>query len=278
MAVLNSNPEVLLRKRKNNERKKLEKQEQIRQRQLDIQRKKKRAAQNKFVRAETLISNYKSHELESKRVEKVLKHEKKTLRISSDKEVGERLVFVVRIPNHTKGLRIPAKAKAILETLRLTEFHTGVFVKLTSKTLPLLRLISRYIVVGTPSLASVRQLFQKRARITVEDEDAEEVEGVKPTKVVKLDNNQVVEDVFGDDLGVICIEDIIHELVSLGDNFKTLSNWLLPFQLNAPIHGYGPRSKLARLQWEASHERKFSMAGDAPLVEVDIDQFIEEQN
>lgn len=283
MAVLNSNPEILLRKRKNNERKKLEKQEQAKQRKLDQQKRKKSASANKFIRPETLISNHKSNELENKRIKQILRFEKQqNQRISHKQELNDesKLLFIIRIPNHTKGLRIPTKAKNILQLLRLQTVNTGVFVKSTPKTQPLLRLISPYIVAGNPSLNSVRKLFQKRACIQVEDEDFEgelEEGESKPTKSIKLDNNQVIEDKFSE-FGIICIEDIIHEFLVLGSNFKLLSNWLLPFKLNEPIQGWSPRAKLAKLQYENEHKRKISMAGNAPLIEIDIDQFIEEQN
>ena len=75
MAILNSNPEVLLRKRKNADRKRIEKQEQIRERQLNKNKLKKKN-QNKFIRAETLVSNHKSNELERKRIKSLIKKQK----------------------------------------------------------------------------------------------------------------------------------------------------------------------------------------------------------
>ena len=275
MAVLNSNPEILLRKRKNNDRKKLEKQEQARQRQLE-QKKKNDQRSKKFVRAETLVSNYKSNELENKRIKHITKFEKQLQadKISQAKEDDEsaKLLFIIRIPDHTKGLKVPSKARKVLHLLRLNRPNTGVFVKLTPATVPLLKLISPYIVAGKPSLNSIRKLFQKRACISVIDEET------KQPLITKLDNNGVVEDKFGDDLGCICIEDLIHELSTLGEHFKTVSNWILPFKLNAPVSGWGPQAKLAKLQYSNEHQRKISLAGDAKLNEIDIDQFIDEQN
>mmetsp|Transcript_5377 Transcript_5377/g.6233 ORF Transcript_5377/g.6233 Transcript_5377/m.6233 type:complete len:276 (-) Transcript_5377:40-867(-) len=275
MAVLNSNPEILLRKRKNNDRKRLEKQEQARQRQLE-QKKKNDQRSKKFVRAETLVSNYKSNELENKRIKHITKFEKQQQadKISQAKENDEssKLLFIIRIPDHTKGLKIPSKARKVLQLLRLNRPNTGVFVKLTPATVPLLKLISPYIVAGKPSLNSIRKLFQKRACISVIDEET------KQPCITKLDNNGVVEDKFGEDLGCICIEDLIHELVTLGEHFKIISNWILPFKLNAPVSGWGPQAKLAKLQYSNEHQRKISLAGDAKLNEIDIDQFIDEQN
>ncbi|KAG7194010.1 ribosomal-like protein [Scheffersomyces spartinae] len=270
MAVLNTNPEILLKKRKDKDRKRLEKQEQAIERELKqkIQKKKQRS---KFIRAETLISNHKSKELESKRIKNITKHEQ---RISHDDTTTTtaQLLFVIRVPDHTKGLKIPSKAKKVLDLLKLNKPNTGVFVKLTSTVEPLLKLVNPYIVCGTPSLQTVRTLFQKRATIKTVDEET------GATKTVKLDNNQVVEDVFGTEYGWICIEDLVHELVSLGDNFKVVSHWLVPFSLNLPVSGWGPQAKLARLQLASANERKVSLAGNVLLAQIDIDKIIEDQN
>ena len=37
---------------------------------------------------------------------------------------------------------------------------------------------------------------------------------------------------------VICIEDIIHEILTVGPNFKQVSNFLWPFKLNNPNGGW----------------------------------------
>ncbi len=73
MAILNSNPEILLRKMKNADRKRLEKQEQIRERQILKKTLKKK--RTKFIRPETLISNHKSNELERKRIKNLIKNQ-----------------------------------------------------------------------------------------------------------------------------------------------------------------------------------------------------------
>ncbi|CAH2350101.1 ribosome biogenesis protein Rlp7p [[Candida] railenensis] len=275
MATLNSNPEILLRKRKNNERKRIEKQEQARIRQAE--HKKRNLLKNKkFIRAETLVSNFKSAELEAKRIKHITKHEQQKQSISQEKEddddVDSKLLFIVRVPDHTKGLKIPSKARKVLNLLRLKKSNTGVFVKVTPTTIPILKIISPYILAGKPSLNSIRKLFQKRACISAIDEETSE------PRIVKLDNNAVVEEKFGEEFGYICIEDLIHEIVTMGADFKTISNWLMPFKLNVPVSGWGPQAKLAKLQYAADNQRKVSLAGDAKLTEIDIDSVIDEQN
>lgn len=285
MAILNSNPEILLRKRKNADRKRLEKQEQIKEK-IAASKKAKLQQKNKFIRAETLLSNHKSNEIERKRIKKVAKKINNINGPTSISNNGDntkvqdqgeyKLLFVIRIPNHTKGLKIPKKAYQILQVLKLTESNTGVFVKANEPTIKLLGLIAPYVIIGQPSISSIRKLFQKRARIIVEETDAES--GKTQSKVVKLDNNQVVEDKF-EDLGLICIEDLIHELINLTDNFIPITSWLLPFKLNSPVNGWGPQAKLARLQYANDHKVEVSLAQDYKLKEVeDFDSVIDQQN
>jgi large subunit ribosomal protein L7e len=37
--------------------------------------------------------------------------------------------------------------------------------------------------------------------------------------------------------GILCIEDIVHEIASVGPHFKEVSNFLYPFKLNKPAEG-----------------------------------------
>ena len=115
--------------------------------------------------------------------------------------------------------------------------NTGTFVKADSQTMDSLKFVAPYVLVGQPSLTSIRKLFQKRARIMVPDEEQEQekpqmnkklvnwkIQNPNQTKIIKLDNNQLVEDKFGNDLGLICIEDLIHEISQLSDNFNSITN------------------------------------------------------
>lgn len=269
MAVLNSNPEILLKKRKNADRKRIQKQDEIRQRE-EAKVHKATVAKDKFVRAEVLAIRNRANTLENKRIENVLKHEQRLISELKRSDDEPKLVFVIRVENQGKG-KIPVKAQAVFDVLRLSEPNVGVFVKYTSKVAPALKLVSPYIVIGRPSLASVRQLFQKRACIEIENEEQEK-------QLVKLDNNQAVEDRFEDDLGFICIEDLVHEIVTLGENFKAVNLWIAPFKLTKPVNGWGPLGKLAKLKYAEDNKKKISLAGHARLEEIDIDKFIEEQN
>lgn len=289
MSELNTNLEILLRKRKNADRLRIEKQESARKRQEEISRKKNQRKQ-KFVRAETLVAKSLASKRELERIKRVSKIEKvKAIGESQNKQYIEKLdskgakskelytgqptlYFIVRISG-PHGVKIPTKVHKILSLLRLNHINTGVFIKLTESIYQLIKLISPYTVIGKPSLQSVRQLIQKRATIQVKDEESDQA------KSIKLNDNNVVEERLGDQ-GIICIEDIIHEIISLGENFKTVSYFMNPFELNNDIVGYGPLAKLKKLEKrEAKKQNKtFSNSGSAPILEIDIDESIAQQN
>ena len=69
--------------------------------------------------------------------------------------------YFIRIPNHTKGLKLPSKVYKILKDLKLTSVNTGTFVKADSQTMDSLKFVAPYVLVGQPSLTSIRKLFQK---------------------------------------------------------------------------------------------------------------------
>lgn len=266
MAVLNSNPEVLLRKRKDADRKRVEKQDAARVRK-EKAAKKKAVPRDKFVRAETLALRNALANIEKKRVESIIKHDNKK-QVLSPKQLDPKLLFAIRIPLLNFHSRVPEKALNVLKVMRLNEPNTGVFVKWTPSIDTALKVVSPYIVVGKPSLASVRHLFFKRAEIPSEDSEH---------PYSKLDNNDDVEKKFGDDLGFICIEDLIREVYSLGDNFKEVTRWLAPFQLKEPVKGWDPVSRIERLRYEEENKKPVTLAGHAKLQEIDIDKFLEEQ-
>jgi hypothetical protein len=57
---------------------------------------------------------------------------------------------------------------------------------------------------------------------------------------VRLTDNEIIEKALGKH-GIICIEDLIHEITTVGSHFKEASNFLWPFKLNNPNGGW--RSK-----------------------------------
>ncbi|SCU93611.1 LANO_0E04346g1_1 [Lachancea nothofagi CBS 11611] len=134
-----------------------------------------------------------------------------------------KLVFVVRI----KGInKIAPKPRKIMQLLRLNQINTGVFVKVTKATSELLKLIEPYVAYGYPSYATVRKLVYKRGY------------GKINKQRIALSDNAIVEANLGK-FGIVSIDDLIHEIVSVGPHFKQASNFLWPFKLSNPSGGWG---------------------------------------
>ena len=96
----------------------------------------------------------------------------------------------------------------------------------------MLRLVEPYIAWGYPSVSTVRELVYKRGAGKVG----------KGKDRIPLTDNAVVETALGEH-GIICVEDVIHELVTGGPAFKQVSNFLWPLKLSAPRGGL-PKKRL----------------------------------
>lgn len=267
------NPEILLKRRRNADETRLAKQQQVQQ------RREQREKKNRFVRAETVVAKSLASEREKERVKRVSKLMKKkegkgeevVAKILNEKEGGAKinydgkpeLLFVVRVKG-PHGVSIPQKVFKILQVLRLEKVNSGVFFRLTGSTIQLLKIVAPYVVIGRPSLSTVRSLIQRRSRVKWGG------------KEINLNDNNIVEEALGKQ-GIICMEDIVHEISSMGESFKECCYFLLPFQLARQVSGFSALKKLKKLE-QRENQRPLSNAGSAPVVEIDVDQLLNEMN
>ncbi|KAG7661060.1 RPL7 [[Candida] subhashii] len=140
-------------------------------------------------------------------------------------DAQSKLVFIVRI----KGImKIPPKPRKVLQLLRLTQINAGVFVRLTKATAELIKLAEPYIAYGYPSLSTVRHLVYKRGY------------GKINKQRIPLSDNAIIEANVGK-FNILSIEDLIHEIYTVGPNFKQVNNFLWPFKLSNPNGGFRAR-------------------------------------
>ena len=133
----------------------------------------------------------------------------------------QKLLFVIRV----RGiLNVSPKVKKILQLLRLRQIHNGVFVRVNAATIKMLRLVEPFVAYGYPNLKSVRDLIYKRGF------------GKLSGQRVPLSSNAVIKAALGSK-GIECIEDVIHEIYTVGPEFKAVSNFLWPFKLPSPKGG-----------------------------------------
>ncbi|GAB0182244.1 60S ribosomal protein L7 [Grus americana] len=132
-----------------------------------------------------------------------------------------KLAFVIRIRG-TNG--VSPKVRKVLQLLRLRQIFNGTFVKLNKASINMLRIVEPYIAWGYPNLKSVHELIYKRGY------------GKINKQRIALTDNSLIQKRLGK-LGIICMEDVIHEIYTVGKNFKVVNNFLWPFKLSSPRGG-----------------------------------------
>jgi len=209
-------PETLLKKRKSAEKQKEERASALKQRKAASKAKRETV----FKRAETYVKEYRDAEREKIRLARTAKQD-----ASFYVPAQAKLAFVVRI----KGInKIAPKPRKILQLLRLLQINNGVFIKLTKATSEMLRIVEPYIAYGEPNLKSVRELIYKRGYGKIDKQR------------IPLTDNALIEGAL-EKYGIISIEDLIHEIYTVGPNFKQASNFLWPFKLSNPTGGFRTR-------------------------------------
>ncbi|XP_041361431.1 60S ribosomal protein L7-like [Gigantopelta aegis] len=133
-----------------------------------------------------------------------------------------KLAFVMRI----RGINgVHPRPRKVLQLFRLRQINNGVFMKLNRATLQMLKIAEPYITWGIPNLKSVRELIYKRGYGKVHHQR------------IPLTDNAIIEKQLGH-CNIICMEDLIHEIFTVGPHFKEAANFLWYFKLNTPNGGW----------------------------------------
>ncbi len=148
---------------------------------------------------------------------------------------------------------VSPKVKKVLQLFRLRQIHNGTFVKLNKATMNMIRIAEPYIAYGYPNLKTVRELIYKRGFAKVGHDR------------IPIHSNSVIEAQLGQ-YGIICVEDLIHEIYTVGPNFKYANNFLWPFKLNSPTGG-----------WD-KHGNHFVEGGDYGNREEHINELVRRMN
>ncbi|PPD71888.1 hypothetical protein GOBAR_DD31206 [Gossypium barbadense] len=206
-------PESLLKKNKRNEEWELAKKQ-------ELEAAKKKKVENRkliFNRAKQYAKEYEAQEKELIR----LKREAK-LKGGFYVDPEAKLLFIVRI----RGINaMHPRTRKILQLLRLRQVAYRIFF-LNHEAYGLRESISQPFPVCKiyPNLKSVKELIYKRGF------------GKLNKQRVALTDNAIVEQALGK-YGIICVEDLIHEIMTVGPHFKEANNFLWPFKLKAPLGG-----------------------------------------
>jgi len=203
------------------------------------------ARQTIFKRAESYVREYRAKERSLIRSRRQAKNAGNFFIADQPK-----LVFVVRI----RGINAVApETKKILQILRLRQIHNGVFVKVNHATMTMIRLVEPYVTYGAPNMKTISELIYKRGFGKVDKQR------------IPLTDNSIIASKLGK-YGIICMEDLVHEIVTVGSHFKEANNFLWPFKLSSPLGGYKQKGK------------HFSEGGDFGNREEQINQFVRRMN
>ncbi|XP_065853265.1 large ribosomal subunit protein uL30x [Euphorbia lathyris] len=205
-------PESVLKKQKRNEEWALAKKQEL------------VAAKKKATEGRKLIFNRaKKYAKEYDQQQKELMQLKREAKLKGGFYVPPeaKLLFIIRI----RGINaMDPKTRKILQLMRLRQIFNGVFLKVNKATVNMLQRVEPYVTYGYPNLKSVRELIYKRGY------------GKVTQQRIALTDNSIIEQVLGKH-EIVCLEDLIHEIMTVGPHFKEANNFLWPFQLKAPLGG-----------------------------------------
>mmetsp|Transcript_17 Transcript_17/g.56 ORF Transcript_17/g.56 Transcript_17/m.56 type:complete len:241 (-) Transcript_17:49-771(-) len=140
-----------------------------------------------------------------------------------------KLALVIRI----RGIiGVSPKAKKVMQLFRLRQIHNATFVRLNEATIRMLRLIEPYVTYGHPTRATIEKLIYKRGFAKLNKSR------------IPISENAVIEDGLGEKTGIKCCADLVHEIYTVGPNFKAANNFLWPFKLSSPNGGFSSKTKL----------------------------------
>lgn len=179
--------------------------------------------QNK-VRRHDLKLRAQKYEKEYKKAEKELISLRRQAKMAGNfyVEPEAKLMFVIRITGINK---LAPKPRKILKLLRLDQLHKGVFLKCSKPILNMLKCIQPYIIAGYPSLKTTKDLILKRGYAKVNGNR------------MPIHNNSIISEQLGK-FGIHGMDDLIHEIYTVGPNFKQANNFLWAFKLKSPNGGF----------------------------------------
>jgi len=89
----------------------------------------------------------------------------------------------------------------------------------------MVKMVAPFVTFGYPTRHTIRKLIYKRGY------------GKVDRRRLPLTDNSVISTVLGEK-GINCVEDLIHEIVTCGPNFRQANNFLWPFKLTSPLGGF----------------------------------------
>ncbi|XVE86173.1 hypothetical protein DITRI_Ditri18aG0014700 [Diplodiscus trichospermus] len=208
--------EIVLKKRKIKDELAITRRTQLELGKYGAKKSKKQSDVSDIKRPEQFIQEFRAKELDLIRMKQRAKRPKSMI-----PKLRSELLFVIRIQGKND---MHPKTRKILYNLRLRKIFSGVFVKATEGVIQMLQKVEPYVTYGYPNLKNVKELIYKKGYARIDK------------KAVPLTDNNIIEQTLGK-YGIICIEDIVHEIANVGPHFKEVIHFMGPFRLSKPEDG-----------------------------------------
>ncbi|CRK93012.1 CLUMA_CG006465, isoform A [Clunio marinus] len=178
-----------------------------------------------FKKPEFFVAEYRKAERDDKRIKRQIMRNG-----IQNKNIKENtLIVAIR----HRGTHIASEqCMTMLNMLNLHRMHQAVFLRFTPEVSTILSLVEPYVIYGTPDVGSVRDLIFKYGFVKYNG------------KKSAISSNIQIEEIFGN-IGIICVEDIVHEIISVGPNFDKVTKMMYPFVLPNPKDGWLGKKGLA---------------------------------
>lgn len=133
--------------------------------------------------------------------------------------VGAKMVFVIRIRD---SVATPMEVATVLSHhLGLKKKHEGVFIRYNEETRAWLHCVEPWVVYGPLNSSMVQDLIVRRGHARMQSTGER----------VPLSDNTIIEQELGRDHNILCVEDLVHELSTVGPAFDAVArSFLWPFQ------------------------------------------------
>ncbi|XP_058121141.1 uncharacterized protein LOC131281157 [Anopheles ziemanni] len=146
-----------------------------------------------------------------------------------------RLILIFR---HRGGYICNNHIDRALHRLNVGNLKSASLQCLTAEVHALLKMVEPYVIWGYPNVTVVRELIYKYGVLRDPGlkhyKPAAELEG---KKMVPLTSNKIVEEIFGY-CGIICVDDLIHEIMTVGEAFHFVHRHFRSFKLRNPMNGW----------------------------------------
>lgn len=167
-----------------------------------------------YQKPEHFIMKWRRETRDAKRMQRVVSNPQFLADVPKEDE--QKVVVVFRHRAHQVANEECAK---ILQTLGLGRLHNTVLLKNSAETVALLKIVDPYVCYGFPNIQTVRDLIFKHGFLQIDG------------KKTAINSNKLIEDQLGEH-GCICIEDVVHDLFTVSDNFKNVRKLLVPFKVS----------------------------------------------